>query len=77
MVALSTENTLLILGMTRDFLNSSFFDLMENKYNIDYVLCPQQSVATQFCLNNSTALDTGLFFCKLKQNNNKNVINNK
>ncbi len=66
LVTLASPHSLIILGMTRDFLKPSFFALLEEKYGMQCVLCPQEATTgDSYLLNNSTALDTGIFFCKL------------
>lgn len=65
LVTLANPDTLIVLGMTRDFIRPHFFKLLEEKYGLEYVLCPQEAVAGEFCVQNSTAVDTGMFFCKL------------
>lgn len=60
--SLSNSETVIIMGMTRQFLQPKFFTLM-SEYGFQYSLLPQETLSAAYCRENGT--ETGLFVCKL------------
>jgi len=60
--SLSNPETVIIMGMTRQFLQPKFFTLM-SEYGFQYSLLPQEALSASYCHDNGT--ETGLFVCKL------------
>ena len=59
---LSNLNTVVILGMTRQFLKPLFFELLL-EYGFVYTLIPQEEFASKY--HHENGYDTGLFLCHL------------
>jgi predicted nicotinamide N-methyase len=60
--SLSSSQTVVIMGMTRQFLQPKFFTLL-TEYGFQYSLLPQETLSANYCRDNGT--ETGLFICKL------------
>ena len=59
---LANKDSVVILGMTRQFLKPHFFDLLR-QFGFVYTLLPQEDFAHEY--HNQNGLDTGLFLCHL------------
>ncbi len=59
LVACSTKQSIIFLGMTRDFLNPHFFDLLNNYFT--YTLLPYESISYHHDKYN-----IGIFICQPK-----------